>query len=142
IPVAELLWAGEAPFEEPAIIQRCIDGRPLHIVDAAQSVATDRPDEELVLASVEALAQLHRVPVPDSFTTWGQAALTTQIVPWADLAERSASHADTHRAPYLASLLMDLAPAAQDGQKCFVHGDFQPNNILYGDDGTLLAIVD
>jgi aminoglycoside phosphotransferase (APT) family kinase protein len=94
----------------------------------------------LGLATVDALAAIHRVPLPD----WlGPARAPEETVRrWDRFAQRSADPVLLEAAPAVRQALLDRAPRAP--RTGLVHGDFQWGNVLAGplDAPRLLAVID
>jgi len=139
LPVAEVVaWARDDPgLGTDVIAQRRIDGRPLHMFDAAASVPTPDDAEPHLRQAVEALASIHRVRIGD----WAEPrSVTDEVGTWTRLLPRLPEQAWTDRAAALADELLRSDPG--NHVIGLVHGDYQTNNLLYGDDGKLLAVVD
>lgn len=144
VPVARLVWAGTAAdvFGTDAIVQEFVKGRPLHMTEPEQSCARSSTDvRPMVQAAVQALANIHATPVDDGLARWApKRTAEDEVRFWMTLAAKvddpEASRLSTQAAD---RLLASLPTGPVIG---LVHGDFQTNNILYGQDGELLAIVD
>lgn len=142
IPVAPVVWSTDDPawFGTDAVIQEWVPGRPLHMYDAASSVATTEP-LILVQRAVEVLADIHRVPWRDMLPEWETPRDSDQEIDfWLPLMNRAADGETLAAAVALAAQLKATKPAAV--QLGVMHGDYQTHNILYRADGAILAVVD
>ena len=142
VPVAPLVWSTDDPawFGTDAIIQEWVPGLPLHMYDAESGVGTTEP-LALVRRAVDVLARIHRVPWRDVLPGWETPRdPDLEIDFWLPLMERAGDEEALAAATALAARLKATRPAGV--RMGVMHGDYQTHNILYGEDGTVLAVVD
>jgi aminoglycoside phosphotransferase (APT) family kinase protein len=141
VPVARLVWSSsdESWFGTDAIVQEWIAGAPLHLYDSELSVAAqDVP--RLAAQAIEMLARMHQVPWRQYLPGWQPRPVATEIGFWLPLMRKAAEAPILTAAVDLAEALMAAQPPGMPGG--LTHGDFQTNNVLYAEDGRLLAVID
>ncbi|GAA1545458.1 phosphotransferase family protein [Nocardioides humi] len=144
VPVPGVLWrtADHHWFGSSAVAYQWVEAKPLHFFreDLSVPAPADR-HADLLLQAVDALAQLHGVPVPDGVGRGADA--TTEVRRWQSLlgrldAQDPLDPADIAAVEALGRILLEDPPPLEVG---LIHGDFQSNNLLFAD-GRLRAIVD
>jgi aminoglycoside phosphotransferase (APT) family kinase protein len=151
VPVARVLWSTSDTlwFGGSAMVVEWVDGRPLHMSRADLSTpAAPEKRPEMVLRAAEVLARLHSVDpaglIDDHDPDGGVADPTAEPQRWVDVLTRIERDAEFEpalvaQARGVGEGLVRDAPAGMAWG--LLHGDFQPNNILYRD-GQVAAVVD
>lgn len=144
VPVAPVRWYGDDPtwFGRPYLIVDMLPGRTLLLTggDARTdlSVGTLRA---MARATVQAQASLHRLEWTRVQPGLGPPLSLAEEVARCDyLAERTADPELTRDAPALKERLLATLPTAL--RIGIVHGDFQWSNLLYREDGSVVAVID
>jgi aminoglycoside phosphotransferase (APT) family kinase protein len=105
----------------------------------------------IVDETTDALAALHDVPVPQAFAddpTTPEAYLERELekfreqLAWAE--ERTAEERRVHGLHELVDRLEDRLPERPADETAFVHGDYKPDNLMFGpgDDPELVGVLD
>ncbi|MCW2959146.1 MAG: putative aminoglycoside phosphotransferase [Solirubrobacterales bacterium] len=138
VPVPEVRGVGEG--DEPWFVVDRLPGTTIRPTDDGPIAFAPSELARLGLESVDALAAIHRCPVPDWLGPPRRPAETVRR--WDAFAARSAEPALLLGADGVRDRLLARAPAAP--QTGIVHGDFQWGNILAGPPGAadLLAVID
>jgi aminoglycoside phosphotransferase (APT) family kinase protein len=143
VPVARIHWWSDEErwFGTPGFISELLPGRPLHVTSAELSYAM--PDDggaELVLQAVDMLAVIHRTPIEGVLANWAEPRTPRDELEWSmSILRRSENEDAISLGAKLAADLRDQVPAAFI--PVLVHGDYQPNNILYRS-GAIAGVVD
>lgn len=145
VPIAPLTWyAAEAasPFGTDAIVQRRMPGRSLSMFHRAEApVGGRRTTEQLVDKAVGALVQVHQVDASSLTGEWDDVVPVDQdLAYWFRLIEKVDDSDLLELGSRLRSAIIEQQPA--DDRQGIYHGDYQTNNVLFGDDGEVSAIVD
>jgi aminoglycoside phosphotransferase (APT) family kinase protein len=143
VPIAPLVahTDDEQWFGTDALVQELVDGRPLHMFDAAQSIAPDADAGPFLKHAAHALAALHAVPVSGRLENWEpERTIADEIATWARLVDRMPEPEWAEAATRLQEELLASDPGGH--HVGLFHGDYQTNNLLYTADATLLAVID
>lgn len=144
IPVAEVRWsAAEDPrFGTDVLAQRLLSSRPLHLYDATVGVTMPADGADPLLRSAaRVLADIHRLDWERELPGWSEpTGASAEVDRWWPLVGKAATPADAEAFARLRERLQSTAPNASPIG--LYHGDFQTNNVLYTDDGTLEAVID
>lgn len=144
IPIARVTWSTGDPdwFGTDAVVQQRLDARPLHMWEAGldHQLAAGGAAPFLVQA-IDALAAIHAAPWEDALRDWeAPRSLESELHFWDDILGRSDQPGWVQAGRELRDVL--LASRPEDTPCGVFHGDYQTNNVLYDDGGTLVAIVD
>lgn len=144
VPVAAVMWSSpdESWFGTDAVVQERLDALPLHMTEPSLSVVTDDRDvSRFVREAVSALASIHAVDWQKLLPGWEvPRSATDELSHWQALLRRCEEPSWVHAGDHLVQALKRSQPATL--QTGLLHGDFQTNNVLYGEDGGLRAVVD
>jgi aminoglycoside phosphotransferase (APT) family kinase protein len=111
--------------------------------DPALPAATPQQREQIYAASIDTLVALARLDVAAAgLSDYGKPGnyFARQIARWSEQYRAS----ETETLPAMDSLIQHLPAAApaDDGRIALVHGDFRIDNLMWSDEGRLLAVVD
>lgn len=143
MPVPAVPWA--SPHEDalgaPFIIMERLPGRVFFVWEPHRSFARDEgPVRAKWLQAAGMLARLHQVDWRTVLADWEPPrALRDEVDTWTSLLRHAETPALADKGAELHGLLATHMPDADPIG--VVHGDFQPGNILYADDGAT-AIID
>ena len=144
IPIAELVWSSpdESWFGTDAIIQRRLQAKPLHMMNASASVEVKDGNVAPYLQRAAAvLADIHRVPWREVLPDWEQPKVVAEELRfWTRILAKSPEPQWVAAGEELAAQLAASDPG--DHKIGLFHGDYQTNNILYDPDGSIAAVVD
>ncbi|MFV0534149.1 MAG: phosphotransferase family protein [Cumulibacter sp.] len=143
VPVAPVLWhASEdtSPFETDTMVQRKMPGRSLNMF-SADARSPQVSTELLVDNAIGALATLHQVDDSALHGTWDDIVpLRDDLAYWFRLIEKVGDPELIDLGTRLRDALIAQEPTTD--RRGIFHGDFQTNNVLFADDGSVSAIVD
>jgi aminoglycoside phosphotransferase (APT) family kinase protein len=143
-PVAPVRWMGddERWFGRPYLIVDLLPGRNLLLTGGGERPDLDAPLLERMAANTaRALAALHRLDWPTVLPDLGPPlALADEVAKGDYLFERTADPDLVRDAPRLKDRLLARMPARPHAG--IVHGDYQWSNLLYRDDGGVVAVID
>lgn len=143
VPVAAVRWwsADERWFGTDALVQDLVPALPLHMTDA--SLSTPIPAEQvpvLLDRAVDTLVAVHRVPLAD-LLDWEQPRdLEGELSFWGTVLDKAGQPPWSAAGDVLVAALRERAPVRP--RVGLFHGDYQTNNVLYGGDGRVVAVVD
>ncbi|MGH2938455.1 MAG: phosphotransferase family protein [Solirubrobacterales bacterium] len=144
LPVAAIRWseADSAIFGTDAYIQEFIDGRPLHMFDAALSIEGGPAEiEKMVRQGIDAMVAIHAFDWRARLADWSPPRdIAAELDFWERLVDRMAEPDWISEARAFADQLRATAPAA--APIGLVHGDLQMNNVLFSPRHDLLAVID
>jgi aminoglycoside phosphotransferase (APT) family kinase protein len=144
IPIAPLVWSTDDPawFGTDAVLQRRLSARPLHMSDPAAGVRPIGGDTAPYLQrAAHALAQVHAVDWQTLLPDWEPVrSVAEQVAFWRRLLSKQPEPEWSELGEALAEACLATDPGHH--RTGVFHGDFQTNNILFGDDGSLAAIID
>jgi aminoglycoside phosphotransferase (APT) family kinase protein len=128
-------------FGTDAFIQEFVNGRPLHLTDPELSVPARSGPDRMLVSAIDALVKIHAVGVPERLEEWDSPrTVEAEIAFWETMTPKIAEPAWRGGAERAATALRSAAP--EGVATGLVHGDFQTNNVLFADDGSLVAVID
>jgi len=138
----------EQGFPVPAVVamsgEPVIDGRPFVLLEMVRGERVEeawkRTDERrLAFSAVSTLRRLHAIPVAACGLVEEPVGLAADLARWQTLLERSRTDLDL---PF-ERLRGALASAYPDPRvPCLVHADYHFGNLLFDEDGTVVAVLD
>ena len=144
VPRPPLVWWGEDPewFGTPYFVTRKLEGRTL----APEGIGwlKEAPPEvrrRMAEQAMTALAGIHRIDWEQKARPLGPPLdLAMDVMRWERFRERAAEPEAMVLGPKVRDGLLERLPGKT--QVGMFHGDYQWSNLLYGTDGTLLAVLD
>ena len=144
LPAPAIAWASadEALLGTPFIVMERLPGRVFVPWEPADSFATDEAFVRTVwIQAIHALARFHQLDWRQVLAEWeAPYTLASELERWSSLLRHSPDPAwleagqQVHRA-----LVQTRPPEAPIG---LVHGDYQPGNVLYDEQGLLRGVID
>lgn len=144
VPRPPLVWWGEDPewFGTPYFVTRKLEGRTL--APGWIGWLRERPAEmrrRMAEQAMTALAGIHRVDWERKAPSLGPPLdLAIDVMRWERFRERAAEPEAMALGPAVRDKLLQRIPSSF--RIGLFHGDYQWSNLLYGTDGTLLAVLD
>lgn len=144
VPRPPLVWWGEDPewFGTPYFVTRRLSGRVL-TREGSDWLMEMAPDVRRRMAeqAMTALAGIHQVDWKQKAESLGPPLdLAIDVLRWERFRERAAEPEAMALGPKVRDRLLERLPGTP--QIGMFHGDYQWSNLLYGTDGTLLAVLD
>lgn len=143
VPVAPLQWwtDDERWFGTDAVVQTLLPALPLHMNDPTLSLKVEDADVPLLLErAVHTLVAVHRLPL-EALRGWdGPRTIVSELVFWTRILEKAGDPEWYAAGQALREVLAELAP--KQPRTGLFHGDYQTNNVLFGEGGQVAAVVD
>lgn len=142
-PVAPLVWAGDDPawFGTDALVQERLPARHLPMHDPTTGVGRVEDPASYLRQAVETLAALHRIDWTQGLARWDDPrTIAEEVAFWRRFLPRHPDLAWTTLGEELADRLLATDPG--NHRVGLFHGDYQTHNVLFDDDGRLVAVVD
>lgn len=142
VPVAPVRWWTDDPhwFGTDAVVQDFLPGRPLTMVGEPGEAPLPDDDPRLRNA-VRAVAAVHALDWEGALAGWAQPrSIADEVATWDRLLEKAPDPDWTAQGRRLAQALVAADPGAH--RVGVFHGDFHPQNLLFDDAGSVLAVID
>lgn len=144
VPRPPLVWWGEDPqwFGFPYFVTRRLSGQVL-TREGVDWLKETPPEVRRRMAeqAMTALAGIHRVDWNERASSLGPPLdLAMDVMRWERIRERAAEPEAMALGPRVRDRLLECLPGTL--RIGMFHGDYQWSNLLYGTDGTLLAVLD